>query len=323
MTRRALAIGCGGVAGAAWTTAMLAGLAEATGWDPRTADILTGTSSGAVMVALLGGGISVERMMHNQRTGLSHTTSHTTPHTTQWNHDRSSGRHLPPLPGLPLPGAPQLALQGLRGRVSAMTALSGLLPKGRLNVEPLAELINGVATQDQWVSHPATWVVAVDDQSGERVAFGSPTAPRVPMSQAVCASCAIPGWVPPIRMAGRRWLDGGIASSASVDMLADTGVEEVVLITPMVSRIVDTPRALPVRIERLLRSVMTRRTNTEVAMLEARGIKVLRLEPALEDLDAFGSNMMDPRRRVNVFDTAVRTAPGIVRQALQQTPLHF
>jgi len=315
MTRRALAIGCGGVAGAAWTTAILAGLAEATGWDPRTADILTGTSSGAVMVALLGGGISVERLMRNQRTGLSH--------TTHWNHNRSSGRHRPPLPGLPLPGAPQLALQGLRGHVNALTALAGLLPKGRLDVEPLAELIDGLATKDQWVSHPATWVVAVDDQSGERVAFGSPTAPRVPMSQAVCASCAIPGWAPPIPMAGRRWLDGGIVSSASVDMLASTGVEEVVLITPMVSRIMDTPRSLPVRLERLLRSVMTRRTNAEVAMLEARGIKVLRLEPALEDLDAFGFNMMDPRRRMKVFDTAVRTAPGIVRQALQQTPLHF
>lgn len=315
MTRRALAIGCGGVAGAAWTTAMLSGLAEATGWDPRTADILTGTSSGSVMVALLGGGISVERMMQNQRTGFSQ--------TTRWNHDRSSGSHLPPLPGLPLPGAPLLALQGLHGRVSAMTALSGLLPKGRLDVEPLAELIEGLATKDQWVSHPATWVVAVDDQSGERVAFGSPTAPRVPMSQAVCASCAIPGWAPPIPMAGRRWMDGGIASSASVDMLADTGVEEVVLITPMVSRVMDTPRSLPVRMERLLRRVMTQRTNAEIALLEARGIKVLRIEPALDDLDAFGFNMMDPRRRVKVFDTAVRTAPGIIRKALQETPLRF
>lgn len=315
MTRRALVIGCGGVAGGAWTIAMLNSLTKATGWDPRQADILMGTSSGSVIVSLLGGGISVERMMNNQRTGHSHTTA--------WDHDDSSGGALPPLPGSLMPGAPQLLWQGLRGRVSAMTALSGLLPKGRLNIEPLTKLIDGLSTENAWVPHPATWVVAVDDKTGERVAFGSPDAPRVAMRDAVCASCAIPGWAPPIEMAGRRYLDGGIASPISADLLANKGIDEVVIISPMASRQTDRPRSLPLRIERLMRKIMTQRVTSEIRYLQDRGIRVLWLEPVPEDLASFGYNMMDPKRRKSVFDTALRTTPETVRLALRSSSIRF
>lgn len=315
MTRRALVIGCGGVAGGAWTIAMLDSLANATGWDPRQADILMGTSSGSVIVSLLGGGISIERMMNNQHSGHSQ--------TTRWNHDVSSGGALPPLPASLLPGAPQLVWQGLRGRVPAMTALSGLLPQGRLDIAPLTQLIDGLATENSWVPHPATWVVAVDDKTGERVAFGSPDAPRVAMRDAVCASCAIPGWAPPIEMAGRRYLDGGIASPISADLLADKGIDEVVIISPMASRQTDRPRSILMRMERLMRKVMTQRVTSEIRYLQSRGIRVLWLEPVPEDLASFGYNMMDPKQRKSVFDTALQTTPETVRLALRTSTIRF
>ncbi len=53
---RALVIGCGGTLGFAWAAAVLAEL-ERQGWDPRTADVLIGTSAGAELVAMLGSGI--------------------------------------------------------------------------------------------------------------------------------------------------------------------------------------------------------------------------------------------------------------------------
>ncbi len=61
---------------------------------------------------------------------------------------------------------------------------------------------------------------------------------------------------------------------------------------------------------------MTGILNREVRALEQAGIHVVRLEPGPEDLAAFGSNMMNPRRRRRVFDTAVRSAKDAVADAL-------
>ena len=54
---RALVIGCGGTLGFTWTAAVLAEI-ERQGWDPRTAEVIIGTSAGAEIAALLGAGIS-------------------------------------------------------------------------------------------------------------------------------------------------------------------------------------------------------------------------------------------------------------------------
>ena len=47
-----------------------------------------------------------------------------------------------------------------------------------------------------WVDG-ATWIVAVDYDSGRRVVFGRGGAPAVPLPDAVVASCSIPGWYRP------------------------------------------------------------------------------------------------------------------------------
>ena len=61
---------------------------------------------------------------------------------------------------------------------------------------------------------------------------------------------------------------------------------------------------------------MTRIVNREVRALEQAGIRVVRLEPCAEDLAAFGSNLMSPRRRRRVFDTAANSAKEAVSDAL-------
>ena len=52
--RRGLVLGGGGMLGAAWTTGALTVLSEALAWDPREAEMLVGTSAGAVLAALIG-----------------------------------------------------------------------------------------------------------------------------------------------------------------------------------------------------------------------------------------------------------------------------
>src|SRR5205809_1015262 len=57
MARIGLVLGAGGATGHAFHIGVLSALAEA-GWDPRTAEVIVGTSAGAVIGALLRGGMS-------------------------------------------------------------------------------------------------------------------------------------------------------------------------------------------------------------------------------------------------------------------------
>ncbi|MGH9121934.1 MAG: patatin-like phospholipase family protein, partial [Acidimicrobiales bacterium] len=60
MVRRvALVLGSGGLVGNAYHAGALAALSDS-GWDPREADLIVGTSIGAVTAAMLRAGISAE-----------------------------------------------------------------------------------------------------------------------------------------------------------------------------------------------------------------------------------------------------------------------
>ncbi len=308
--KRALVLGCGGVAGAAWSIPVLDELQRALDWDARDADILVGTSAGAVLAALLGAGVPVSRMMDSERGELA---------DCAWNHDTDTGGALPPLPAAALTGT-ALVKKGLRGEVSALTALTGILPQGRADMRPFVRLIDSVVAPGAWAPHPRTWIMAVDADSGERVALGRGDAPPMPLNRAVCASYAVPGWCPPVTHEGRTFLDGGIASPVSADFVIGQGVEEAIVLAPMASSRPDAPRSPLARLERAARRYMTAIVDREVALLEQAGIRVIRLEPGAEDLAAIGFNMMDPARRAGVFETAQRTAPAAVRAALATRP---
>src|SRR5688500_11170147 len=53
MTRIGLVLGAGGTVGQAYQAGVLAALEHDLGWDPRTADIIVGTSAGSVTGSLL------------------------------------------------------------------------------------------------------------------------------------------------------------------------------------------------------------------------------------------------------------------------------
>lgn len=294
--RRALVLGCGGVAGAAWSIATLHRLQAELDWDPRHADVLVGTSAGAVLATLLASGISVDALLACQQGKNSH---------SFWNHDRDTGGALPPLPALGLTGA-RLALKGLRGQVSPLTAVCGLLPKGGFDMTPFRRLVNDAVKARDWPEHPATWIMAVDNESGRRVPFGRGDAPRAHIADAVCASYGVPGWCPPVDIAGRRYIDGGVASPTSADMLVDSSVDEVVILAPMASSHPDKPGSLPEALERRVRKYMTAIVDREVALLERSGKRVIRREPDAKTLKAIGYNMMDPARRERVLSTAIQ-----------------
>jgi NTE family protein len=244
--RRGLVLGGGGVLGAAWMIGALSAVADAYDWDPREAQILVGTSAGSVLSALLGCGIGVDTLLNHQR-GVQGPGDP----EIDFDHDTASGGALPPLPRFGI-GSASLLGRAVRhpGRVPILAALAGLAPRGRGTLTPVGDLVHTVSPGDGWAPHPATWIVGMDYDTGRRIAFGAPGAPQAPLAEAVMASCAIPGWYTPIPIGGRRYVDGGTCSPTSLDLLAGQGLDEVVVLAPMISFDYDEPPSVLGRMER-------------------------------------------------------------------------
>jgi NTE family protein len=127
------------------------------------------------------------------------------------------------------------------------------------------------------------------------------------------ASCAIPGWYAPVRIGNRRYVDGGACSPTSLDLVSRLGLDEVVVLSPMTSLDYDAPTTVAGRLERRFRRLSTKRLVGEMKKVAATGTKVTFLGPGAEDLAVIGANMMDPRRRVKVLETSLRTSAAALK----------
>jgi NTE family protein len=121
------------------------------------------------------------------------------------------------------------------------------------------------------------------------------------------ASCSIPGWFAPVEINGRSYVDGGTLSPTSLDLLAGRGLDEVIVLAPMISFDYDEPPTVVARMERRFRRAMTKRALHEAGKVRRSGTAVTLLGPGREDLEAIGVNLMDHRRRSAVLDTSLRT----------------
>ena len=177
--KRALVLGCGAVAGGAWSIAALASVRQQLNWDPAQADLLVGTSVGAVLAALLAAGVSLDRLLAAQNNQPDS--------RCVWNHDTDSGGAWPALPTLRLT-APALLRKALKGEVSALAGLCGILPQGRTDMTGFVRLIQA-ASGDRW-PQKNLWLMTVDARTGERRALGRQTEDQhnIALAQAVCAS---------------------------------------------------------------------------------------------------------------------------------------
>src|SRR5439155_11598701 len=136
-------------------------------------------------------------------------------------------------------------------RVHPWVAASALVLEGRGRLGSLSTLVYALLANDPrraatairgWPAAGETWIMAVDYESGRRVAFGRPGAPAATLPEAVVASCSIPGWYQPKVIDGRRYVDGGVRSSTSLDLLSRVPLDEVYVLAPMASVALDNPR---------------------------------------------------------------------------------
>ncbi len=304
--RRGLVLGAGGVLGAAWTVGALHAVQAELGWDPREAEVLIGTSAGSVLLSALACGLGVDELLDHQLRGSNP--------RIEFDPDTDSGGALPPLPR-PFVGSPRgLVSSALHPfRTTPMGAMAAALPQGRGSIEPVGRLVDGVLPDGGWAPHPNAWVVAMDYATSRRVVFGRADSPDAQLRDAVMASCAIPGWYQPIKIGSRRYVDGGVCSPTSVDLLAKLRLDEVVVLSPMTSMTYDRPDTVTGRIERRFRRLSTKRVLSEVKKVATTGTTVRFLGPTAADLEVIGANLMDPTRRTAVLESSLRTSAAAFR----------
>jgi NTE family protein len=304
-SRVGLVLGAGGVLGAAWMTGALACLQERL--PVADADLIVGTSAGSVLAAALRCRASMDEMVAWQcgdATGM----------LTESMVLAAQDGPLPPWPQL-RPGSLPLACAALFLQVPPWVGASGWLPHGRGRHVALRSLVGALQARHQLDAARAwaggrTWIAAMDYDTGRRVLFGHPTAPRASLADAVVASCSIPGWYEPARIGGRRYVDGGVCSATSLSVLGGTDVQEVYVLAPMASTEPDHPLQPHLRLERRVRQLLTRLLLREAKALGAQGKRVTVVTPGPRDLAVMGANLMDPKRRQAVLEVSLGTSAG-------------
>ena len=313
--RVGLVLGAGGVVGGSWLVGALEALQNETGWDPSEAEIICGTSAGSVVGALTAAGISPSLMAAYSTGGSLEEIDEIDARAdlAAERIDEVAYRlklSLPPIG----PGSWRMAistvLRPMRHAPSAV--LSAWLPRGFISTDPIAGLVDRFIDTD-WPDHPNYWAVTADYGTGKRCVFGREGSPSATVGQAVAASCAIPGFYHPVKIAGRRYVDGGVCSVSNLDLLCDEGLELVICLNPMSSLAQATGGSPADRMAAIMRSVAGRRLGHEARKLREAGTRVLILQPSEQDLSLMGFNLMSGGRRLEVMEQARRSVATELR----------
>jgi NTE family protein len=319
MTRVGLVLGGGGVVGQAYHAGVLAVLEHDFGFDPRTADMIVGTSAGSITGTLLRLGVSAEDLaawtvkapLSDDGDLLRHIAETPVPELAPLRPLQMLRRPLR-LPGPHLLRRALVRPWSFRPLAAGMT----LLAPGRHDiVEQLAALRE--IEKPEW-PHPALWICAVRRRDGRRVVFGRPRSPNATIHLAVAASCAVPGYFAPVVIGGRSYIDGGVHSPTNAALLRGTGLDLVIVISPM-----SGPGGWRPDFYAASRRLASRLLKREIAALQAAGIQTLVFEPGAAELQVMDGDMMSRQRISEVLQQSflgagARAAEPDVARLLEQ-----
>lgn len=250
--RTALVLGGGGVVGIAWLTGLLLGL-ERQGVTLRNADIIVGTSAGSVVGSQLASGRSLEELYTDQVADATGEVA----------------------AAVPEGGFEAMAASGTAATTPEeyMRAIGQFaLARGGGQAAERHEAIASRLPDHEWPAGGLR-ITAVDIDSGERTVFTRDSG--VPLVSAVGASCAVPGVWPVVAINDHRYMDGGMWSTANVDVAADAS--RIVVIAPLPYGL--RPGTLP---------------DEQLAALGVPGAVIV---PNSASVAAFGANPLDPAGR--------------------------
>lgn len=269
-TPRALVLGGGGITGIAWMLGVLRGL-EQQGIGLSVADVVVGTSAGSVVGAQLTSGTPVEELYDAQLA----------PPDREIGAELSRLTLLRLLPPLVLPGDGRAK----RARIGRM-AIKAHAPGDDRRVEVIRSRIGLGEWPDRRLK-----VTAVDAESGRLVVFerGGPA----DLVHAVAASCAVPLVWPPVTIGERHYVDGGIRTTANVDLAGPC--ERLVVLAPI-------PKSLS---KRSSIAHQVTRTGADHHAVVA---------PDAEAVAEIGKNVLDPAKRADAARTGLRQAVDVAEQ---------
>ena len=297
--RIGLVLGAGGMTGGAFHAGVLAALADVTGWDPRTAEVVVGTSAGSLSGAILRAGLSAPDM---RARALGRPMSAAGQRlTARLMAPPAAGFRLRPEgPATRRRSAPPGALARMAARpweVRPGAVLAALLPPGRVSTSMITGGMEPLFGRS-WPKDPL-WVCAVRLDDGRRVVFGRDAEASV--GEAVAASCAIPSYFAPVTIAGVDHVDGGVHSPTNLDVVRGLGLDLVVVSSPMSA----AGRTLPqMSADWAVRRFCRAQLDREAVGVRRRGTPVLALQPTPEVASIMGLNAMDAGRRVATVEAA-------------------
>ena len=137
------------------------------------------------------------------------------------------------------------SLHGLRGCIPDMLARAERdMPPGFFSLHALEAFMRGAFASrglgNSFADLPCSLLIpAIDLDSAERAVFGRGGLRDVPISHAVAASSAIPGFFDPYSIGGRDYVDGGVGFTGHADLAAESGADVVVVINPLVPSTLD------------------------------------------------------------------------------------
>lgn len=257
---RALVLAGGGLAGIAWETGVLLGIADeapAAAQALLASDVLLGTSAGSTVAAQLSSGLPLEELFARQLSDASHEIH----------------------PGVSVDGITALFLDAVMTPGASMSQKLQKIGAVAAATDTVDEAVRREVIAHRLPSHD--WaprdvrVTGIDIATGELVVFDRTSG--VALVDAVAASCAVPGAWPPVTIAGRRYMDGGVGSSVNMSAVADC--DTAVVLVPSAP---DAP------------SPWGTSTADEIAAFDGATVAVFADADALE---AFGPNPLDPACR--------------------------
>lgn len=234
--RVGLALAGGGVIGGMYEVGAMAALEERLNGAGRGFDVYVGCSAGSVVACLLANGI--------RATEIYHILEHDLPDPLNFRRNavfasdafrRATGRFAKLVWAFG-----KNAMSALKMSIPDMLAKAERdMPAGFFNLSALERFVrDGFVARgltNEFNALPRTLLVpAVDLDRAERVVFGRNGLVDVPISHAVAASSAIPGFFEPYAIDGRDYVDGGVGFAGHADLAADAGVDVVLVVNPLV-----------------------------------------------------------------------------------------
>ena len=215
-TKRALVLAGGGIAGIAWETGVMRGIADESPAAARLlldSDVLVGTSAGSAVAAQISSGSVLEALFERQ---VVESSAEIDPGVDV---DTITERLLAALRE-PYDTSQDRVRQQIQ-RIGAAALATKTVPQ-----QVRRQVIARRLPSHDWPDRVLR-LTAIDVASGELAVFDRESG--VDLVDAVAASCAVPGAWPPVTIAGRHYMDGGVGSSVNVGVAADCDVAVVLV----------------------------------------------------------------------------------------------